>query len=155
METVISVLHVVGAVFIVGPLAILPMSALRAARAGNGRQVATLARSTALLSYLSLIVFLLGFALVGLADPVYELSIMTPWVLASIVLSLVAVAVSLLVVVPALKRVARHGDAGTITVTDGGTAGTIAVAGRAAITVGSGVVALLLVAVVVLMVWKP
>ncbi|MBF4571944.1 DUF2269 family protein [Herbiconiux sp. VKM Ac-1786] len=155
METVISILHVVGAVFIVGPMAILPMSALRAARAGNGHQVAALARSTAIFSYLSLIVFLLGFALVGLADPKYELSITTPWVMASIVLYLIAVAASLLVVVPALRRAARDGDAGTAAVDDGGAAGVTAVAGRLAVTVGSGVVAVLLVGVVILMVWKP
>lgn len=155
METVISILHVVGAVFIVGPMAVLPMSALRAARAGNGHQVATLARSTAIFSWLSLIVFLLGFALVGLADPTYDLSITTPWVLASIVLYLIAVVVSLLVVVPALRRAVGDGDAGAGAVSDGGTAGATAVAGRAAVTVGSGAVAVLLVVVVILMVWKP
>ncbi|WP_291048485.1 DUF2269 family protein [Herbiconiux sp.] len=155
METLISILHVVGAVFIVGPMAILPMSALRAARSGNGHQVATLARSTAVFSYLSLIVFLLGFALVGLADPKYDLSITTPWVLASIVLYLIAVAVSLLVVVPALRRAAKDGDASTAATSDGGSAGTVAVAGRSAITAGSGAVAVLLVVVVILMVWKP
>ncbi|MGA1835934.1 DUF2269 family protein [Herbiconiux sp. 11R-BC] len=155
METVISILHVVGAVFIVGPMAILPMSAMRAARAGNTRQVATLARSTALFSYLSLVVFLLGFALVGMADPKYQLSVTTPWVLASIVLYVIAVVVSLVVVVPALKRAAQPSDADAAAVGDSGAAAVRVVAGRAAISAGSGVVALLLVAVVVLMVWKP
>ncbi|WP_368496173.1 DUF2269 family protein [Herbiconiux sp. A18JL235] len=155
METVISILHVTGAVFIVGPMAVLPMSALRAARKGHAQQVATLARSTAVFSYLSLIVFLLGFALVGLADPEYDLSITTPWVLASIVLYLIAVAVSVFVVVPAMKRAARDADAGAAAVSDGGTSGAVAVAGRAALTAGSGAVAVLLVVVVILMVWKP
>lgn len=155
METVIAVLHVVGAVFVVGPMAVLPMSALRAARSGDGHHVAALARSTAVFSYLSLIVFVLGFALVGLADEEYELSITTPWVLASIVLYLVAVAVSLFVVVPALRRAARDGDAGAAATGDGGASGAAAVAGRAAITAGSGTVAVLLVVVVILMVWKP
>jgi len=155
METVISILHVAGAVFIVGPMAIFPMSALRAARAGDGHQVATLARSTSIFSYLSLIVFLLGFALVGLADPKYDLSVTTPWVLASIVLYLIAVVISLVVVVPGMKRAARAGEAGAAAVADGGTAAVAAMSDRARISAGSGVVALLLVAVVVLMVWKP
>ena len=39
METLFAVLHVVSAVFIVGPMAILPMTAMRALRAGNAGQV--------------------------------------------------------------------------------------------------------------------
>jgi len=138
METIIAILHVVGGVFIVGPMAILPMSAMRAARAGNTEQVGSLATSTTVFTYLSLIVFVLGFGLVGVADPKYDLSITTPWVLASIVLYLIAFALNLFVVIPALRRAARSGGAG-----------------RTAITAGSGAVALLLVVVVVLMVWKP
>ena len=49
MNELFNVLHVVTAVFIVGPLAILPMTALRALRSGNGAQVATLATSTSVL----------------------------------------------------------------------------------------------------------
>ena len=56
METLFATLHVVAAVFIVGPLAILPMTAMRAIRAGQGQQVDVLARSTFLLSLLSLLV---------------------------------------------------------------------------------------------------
>ena len=151
MDTLFSVLHVVGAVFIVGPMAILPMSAMRAIRAGNGAQVATLAKSTRIFSLLSLIVFVLGFALVGIADPKYNLSVTTPWVLASIILYVVAIVVSLAVVVPAMNRAA----AGTETTAVAGEAGATVKSGYAAISAGSGIVSLLLVAVVVLMVWKP
>lgn len=35
METLFSILHVVSAVFIVGPIAIMPMSALRSLRTGD------------------------------------------------------------------------------------------------------------------------
>ncbi|MGK9149017.1 DUF2269 family protein [Plantibacter flavus] len=138
METVFSILHVVGAVFIVGPMAILPMSAMRAVRAGNSAQVATLATSTAIFSYLTLAVIVLGFGLVGLADPKYELSVTTPWVLTSIILSVAAVVLSLVLVVPAMKRAANG-----------------ATGGSARISAGSGIVAILLVVVTVLMVWKP
>jgi len=150
MDTLFSILHVVGAVFIVGPMAILPMSAMRAIRAGSSAQVATLAKSTRIFSLLSLIVFVLGFALVGVADPKYNLSVTTPWVLASIILYVVAIVLSLAVVVPAMNRAAAN--AGTAPAASGSAA---AKSGYAAISAGSGIVSLLLVAVVVLMVWKP
>ena len=40
METVLNVLHVLAAVFIIGPMAILPMTAMRAIRGGDGAQCA-------------------------------------------------------------------------------------------------------------------
>ncbi|GAA2228179.1 DUF2269 domain-containing protein [Herbiconiux moechotypicola] len=163
MDTLFAVLHVVGAVFIVGPMAILPMTAMRALRSGQLAQVATLAKSTTIFTYLSLVVIVLGFGLVGMADPRYELSLTTPWVLASIVLSLAAVVLNLALVVPAMKRAAAGTASGTAT--DAVASSTVAVAGAptaspgrsgyAVISAGSGVVSLLLLAVVVLMVWKP
>jgi uncharacterized membrane protein len=156
MDTLFSVLHVVGAVFIVGPMAILPMSAMRAVRAGNAAQVATLAKSTNLFSLLSLIVFLLGFALVGMADPKYHLSVGTPWVLWSIVLYIVALGLTLFLVVPTMRRAAEALESPSAPA--GGTPEEVATptkAGYPAIAAGSGVSSLLLVIVVVLMVWKP
>lgn len=145
METVFNVLHVLTAVFIVGPMAILPMTALRAIRAGNGSQVATVTKSIALFSYLSLIVVVLGFGLLGMADPKYHLSITTPWVLISLVLYVIAFAVNLAVVLPALRKAAAILDAPSGS----------AKAPYSSVAAGSGIVSLLLVAVVVLMVWKP
>ncbi len=142
MGTVLAVLHVVTAVFLVGPMAILPMTALRAVRAGDGRQVATLARSVFVFSLLSILVAVLGFGVMGLADERYELSITTPWILISLVLYGIALVLNLLVVVPALRTTAESGG--------GNSRGLY---GRVAAS--SGAVALLLVAVVVLMVWRP
>ena len=65
MEILFAVLHVVTAVFIIGPMAILPMTAMRAARARNGAQVLALARATHTFTLLSLLVFVLGIALGG------------------------------------------------------------------------------------------
>jgi uncharacterized membrane protein len=142
METLFAVLHVVAAVFIVGPMAILPMTAMRAVRAGDARQVETLAKSTNLISLLSLIVVFFGFAVMGTADPKYHLSIVTPWILWSLILYVVALALTLFLVVPTMRRAAealRDGSASKYP----------------AIAAGSGVASLLLVIVVVLMVWKP
>ena len=146
MDTVLNVLHVVTAVFVVGPMAILPMTALRALRAGEWSMVATLSASTRVFSLASLLVAVLGFGVVGAAGPGSGLSLTTDWVLISIVLYLVALALSLSVVVPSMSRAAaaleeRRGE------------GARALYGR--IAAGSGIVALLLVAVTVLMVWKP
>ncbi len=145
MDTLFTILHVVTAVFIVGPMAILPMTAMRAVRAGNASQVATLAKSTMIFSWLSLIVFVLGFGVMGMADPKYDLSFTTPWILWSIILYVVAFAVSVFVVVPAMRKAATALES-----TDAPAA-----SGYPAIAAGSGIVSLLLVAVVVLMVWKP
>lgn len=142
METLFAVLHVVTAVFIVGPMAILPMTAMRAVRAGDARQVETLAKSTNLLSLLSLLVVLFGFGVMGLADKKYDLSVTTPWILWSIILYVIALALTLFMVVPTMRRAAEALRDGT--------------ASRyPAIAAGSGVASLLLLAVVVLMVWKP
>lgn len=148
MDTLFSILHVVSAVFIVGPMAILPMTAMRAVRAGNGAQVAVLAKSTSLMSLLSLLVVVFGFGVMGMSDPKYDLSVTTPWVLWSIILYLVALAISLFVVVPTMRKAAEALQ------TNEGSAAAAPVK-YPAIAAGSGVVALLLVAVTVLMVWKP
>ncbi|WP_349897924.1 DUF2269 family protein [Parafrigoribacterium soli] len=145
METLFNVLHVVTAVFIVGPMAILPMTGLRAIRAGNGAQVKTLATSVFVFSLISLVVVVFGFGLLGMSDPKYHLSFGTTWIWLSTVAYLVALLLNLFLVVPALRK------AGAEVAKDG--------SGKEArypqIAAGSGVVSLLLLLVVVLMVWKP
>lgn len=136
MGTIFSILHVVAAVFIVGPLAIAPMTALRTLRTGSAKQAATAAKSIRLYSYLSLVVVVTGFGVMGMADPKYDLTITTPWVLASLILYAVALLATLAVTVPALLHTDR----------------TSAYERTAA---SSGLATLCLIAVVVLMVWKP
>lgn len=146
VDTVLNVLHVVTAVFLVGPMAVLPHTALRALRLGNGPMVELLARSTWVFSLASLLVAVLGFGIVGMADEEWGLSLTTGWVLASIVLYGIAFLLSVLLVVPAL----RQAGAALADGTPDGEAGSYA-----RIAASSGVVTLLLVAVTVLMVWKP
>ena len=147
MDTIISILHVVTAVFIVGPMAIIPMTGLRALRAGNAGQVRTLAKSTTIFSWLSLVTFVLGFGAMGLAPKQYDLSFTTPWILWSIILYVIAFVLSVFVAVPQLNKAADRLEAAP----EGGTVA----AGYGAIAGSNGIAALLLVAVVVLMVWKP
>ena len=113
MNTLFAVLHVVTAVFVVGPMAILPMTAMRAARARNGAQVGALAKATSTFSLLSLVVFLLGFAVLGMSDPKDHYSFASAWIVWSMILYVVALAVNLFVTVPAMKRVAGAVTAST------------------------------------------
>jgi uncharacterized membrane protein len=171
MQNLMNILHVASAVFIVGPMAILPMLALRAIRAGDGPQVSALARSTFVLSLASLLVVIFGFGTMGSADAKLHLSITTPWILISLVLYVIALALSLAVVVPIMRRAARRlqetgtrssvpaGSGTRASGPDGG--GSLTVSGRdlgsqyALIAMSSGISAVLLLVVVILMVWKP
>jgi uncharacterized membrane protein len=152
MSTILNVLHVVGAVFIVGPMAILPMSALRALRADNTSGVAALAESTRIFSLLSLVVVVLGFGVVGVSEPSDDFSFTTPWILTSLIVYIVALLLSLFQVVPALRRA-------SVNVNVSSSASEVDAAasnnGYTAIAAGSGIVSFLLVVVVALMVWKP
>lgn len=153
METLFATLHVVAAVFIVGPMAILPMTAMRAIRVGQGQQVDMLARSTFVFSLLSLVVVVFGFGILPFSK--YGTTVTTPWVLASLIIYLVALALSLFAVVPALRSAAEQlaaVPAGSVPGPD------IAAATRRAysrVAMSSGIASLLLVVIVVLMTWKP
>ena len=103
MATLMNILHVVTAVFIVGPMAVLPMTGMRAIRAGNAGQVLTLAKSTFVLSLASLAVVIFGFGAMATGPARFNLSITTPWILISIVLYVIALIVSLAVVVPIMR----------------------------------------------------
>jgi uncharacterized membrane protein len=141
MGTVLAVLHVVTAVFLIGPMALLPHTALRALRTGNTPTVQLLTRSTRVFTWASLAVAVFGFGVAG----VEGIPLSRTWLWLSIVLYLLALVLSLVLVVPALTRAAaglQRGDSSAK-----------ALYGR--IAAGAGVVSLLLVAVAVLMAWKP
>lgn len=146
METVLNVLHVLTAVFIVGPMAVLPMTAMRAVRAGDGAQVQVLARSTFIFGLASILVVVLGFGVMGMSK--HPISITTPWILISLILWIVALALTLLAVVPALRSAGEH-------LASADPASRLGGADYKRIAIASGVTTLLLIVVVVLMVAKP
>lgn len=148
METLFATLHVVAAVFIVGPMAILPMTGMRAIRAGQGQQVGVLARSTFVFSLLSLVVVVFGFGILPFSK--YGTTVTTPWVLASLIIYVIALGLSVLGVVPAMRSAA---EALTGAPAGGAAADTKGAYSRVAML--SGIASLLLVAIVVLMTWKP
>jgi uncharacterized membrane protein len=147
METVFDVLHVVSGVFLVGPMAILPMVALRALRAREAGAVAASAKSVRIFTWLSLIVVVLGFGVLGMSDGKHHATFASTWNWLSLVAYVVAMLTNLLVVIPALKAAAAQTGAAQ---TPGDKP-----AGYSRVAAGSGVSAILLVLIVVLMVWKP
>ena len=142
MGTVMIILHVATAVFIVGPMAIIPMTGLRTLRSGNASAVRSLAKSTAIFGWLSLITFVIGFGVAGM----WKISIGTPWILWSIVAYVIAFVLSVFVVVPQMNKAADQVD---------GEAEITKPAAYGAIAASSGISSLLLLLVVVLMVWHP
>ncbi len=142
MKDLFEILHIVSAVFIIGPMAVVPMLGLRALRTGSSAQVSSLARVTAIVGWLSLLVALFGFGLMGFEE---DLTFTTPWFLASIILFSIAVTLTLTLVAPLLKRAGLE-------LVDGSTQRSKY---YGAIAGSSGVTALLLVIVAVLMVWRP
>jgi uncharacterized membrane protein len=156
MEALFAALHVVAAVFIIGPMAILPMTGLRAIRAGQGDQVAALARSTFVFSLLSLLVVVFGFGILGFTT--HDTTVTTPWVLISLILYVIALALSLFGVVPAMRSAAELlAPAGAPAPGATPAAGAVPDTGKAygRVAMLSGIASLLLVAIVVLMSWKP
>lgn len=139
MGTVMIVLHVITAVFIVGPMAIIPMTGLRTLRSGNASAVRSLAKSTAIFSWLSLLTFLFGFGVAGM----WKISMSTWWVLVSAIAYVIAFVLSTFVVVPQMRKAAGQ--------VEGAAPGTKPAA-YGAVAAVSGITSLLLLLVVVLMV---
>ncbi len=161
METLIIALHVVAAVFLIGPMAILPHTGLRSLRTGTAAQVRGLTKSINIFSLLSLIVLVLGFAALGLAPKKWDFSFGDTWIWLSIVLYALALALMIFVVVPQFKAAADAMEAAAATETTVPGTPTEAPAAPArpkqygAIAGSAGVATLALAAVVVLMVWRP
>lgn len=149
MDILFSILHVVAAVFIVGPMAILPMTGLRALRSGSATQVRTLATSTMIFTWLSALVIVFGFGILGTSAEAkkYGTTFTTPWVLWSLIAWAVAFALTLFVVVPQMRKAADAIPA------DGSEA--VKPANYGVIAASSGIASLALVVAVLLMVWKP
>ncbi|TFC48877.1 DUF2269 family protein [Cryobacterium sp. TMT1-21] len=154
MELLFNTLHIVSAVFIVGPMAILPMTAMRSMRAGEAGQVAALAKSVYLFSLLSVLVAFFGFGALGMADADEGFSFGSTWVWLSIVLYVIALAINLFLVVPAMRSAAEALSTEALSTNAMPATGT-KIAGYSRVAMGSGIASLLLVLIVVLMVWKP
>lgn len=141
---VVLVLHLLAALFVVGPLAVAAVTSPRLARAGRLDALTAAQRTTRLYALASVVVVLLGSAMIGLGETgeVWEMSQL--WVSASYALWLLAVVLTLGLVVPAQSAAVTALEAGEDA---GGAAGRMAV--------GGGLALLAWVGIVVLMVTKP
>lgn len=140
--TVLTVLHVLAAILLVGPSIVATSASARVLRAGPEQAGVArfLLRTSTVYSLGTLVVIALGMALVPVAGYSYG----DAWLSASMTLSVVAVLVVLALVLPALRS-------GVTALESGGSAGEQA--GKVAAL--SGVAALAWVAVLVLMYWQP
>lgn len=141
---VVLALHLLTVAFVVGPAAIAAVTSARHARAGRAEALRDSSRTTRLYTLATVLTVVLGSALVGLGDVGGQWDMGQPWISASYVLWLGAVALTLALVVPAQRRAADALDAGE----DVGS-----YAGR--IAAGAGLAMLAWGAIIVLMVVKP
>jgi uncharacterized membrane protein len=177
MTKFVLTLHVIAAVFLIGPMAIAPMMGMRAIRRHDARGAHEAARTTTLYTLLSLVVAGLGFVLIGVSNGRWSFG--DSWVTISATLYVIALLLGIGVVAPGLTGAARLLDASTAvpatplstpTVPDavetpepaGTDTATIDVEARrkldatyGRVAASSGVVALLLLIIVVFMVVKP
>ncbi len=139
--------HVVLAVFAIGPLVHAATTAVRGVRRGDAGAVATSARTLRIYAYASVLVIIAGFGLMSQkwhGQKVGEFG--QTWIWLSLVLWLVAVAIVLAVLVPTLDKAAKDKAAKG----DGGGA-----AVKARVAASGGVVGVLFLVIVVLMSYQP
>jgi hypothetical protein len=154
MFKIVLALHVLTAVFAIGPLVHAATTASRGLRQGDAAALASSARLLRIYSYASVLVVILGFALMSTTSDythkrTAEFSEL--WIWLSLLLWAAAVALVFAVLVPTLTR-ASAGFAGG----DGANAtgaGAGALVGRVA--AAGGIVGLIFAAIIFLMIYRP
>jgi hypothetical protein len=141
---VVLVLHLLAALFVIGPLAVVASASPQLARSGRLVALRAAQRTTRRYALASIVVVLLGSAMIGLGGPGEAWEFSQLWVSASYAFWVVAVALTLGLVVPAQRDAVAALEAGQDA---SGTAGRMAA--------GSGLAMLAWVVIVVLMVTKP
>lgn len=141
-------LHLVTAIFLVGPLVHFSTTAARGLRENDASATAASARGAKIYANVSILVLVFGFGLMSMDSPWNEgekvASISDPFIWLSTLLALVAVGLVLALLVPTLEKAAaaiRNGEA------VGHLKGKVAASG--------GIVGLIFLVIVWLMVYKP
>jgi uncharacterized membrane protein len=138
MEKLLITLHVVAAIFLVGPLVMAMNQAPRALRDGDSGVIRSVARTVTIYGWVSLIVAVFG---AGLVQDKYHNSWSQAWLPISLVLFVIASVLVIALLAPLLRRAAAA------------TGGTAELVGRVAAL--GGVASLCYVAIAVLMVYRP
>jgi uncharacterized membrane protein len=141
MRTLLLTLHVVAAIFVIGPLVAAANQAARALRESDLGALRTISRLVTIYGWASLSVLLFGIALVRKE---WQAEFSDAWVLISLGLYAIAFVLVIGQLVPALGRAVTTAESG---------GSTEASVGRVAAL--GGVISLLYVAIAVLMVYKP
>jgi uncharacterized membrane protein len=138
-------LHLLFAVFAIGPLVHAATTAARGVRTGDAAATASSARMLKVYSYVSVLVIVAGMGLMSQKEDGHKLGEFSDaWIWVSLVLWLVAVGLVLGVMVPTLDKATKQiaAEQSVVTLT-------------ARVAAAGGVVALLFLVIVVLMVYKP
>ncbi len=112
MFTLLKTLHVLFAVLLIGPLTMIPMTALRSIRRRDGAALAGAARQTMIYGLGSLLVFVLGFGIVGVRPERFGMG--DPWITISMTLYVIALILVLALVVPGLRSASKLIEAGVL-----------------------------------------
>ncbi|HVQ89781.1 MAG TPA: DUF2269 family protein [Mycobacteriales bacterium] len=138
MEKLLLTLHVVAAIFLIGPLVAAVNQAPRALRSGDAGALGPLARTVTIYGWVSLVIAVFG---AGLVQDKYHNSWSDPWVIISLALFVFASALVLALLAPLLRQAAAAPGGGA------------ELAARAAAL--GGVASLCYLAIAVLMVTQP
>jgi uncharacterized membrane protein len=141
MQKLVLTLHVIAAIFVIGPLVALANQTGRALTGGEPVLLRSQSRLVTIYGWNSLVVGILGVALVRRQ---WRTTFGEAWVIASLILFAVATAVVLALLAPLLRRAAGRAESGQPTRD---------LAARAAPL--GGLVSLLYLAIAVLMVYQP
>ncbi|HEX4727465.1 MAG TPA: DUF2269 family protein [Jatrophihabitans sp.] len=141
MRNLLLALHLLFAIFAVGPLVGAATTAARGVRSSDGPAVAAAARTVRLYGYVSILVPVFGM---GLVRPKWDARFSYPWVWVSALLYLIALALTLAVLAPALAKAGKA-------IADGSATRPLV----ARIGAAGGLIGLLFAVIVFLMVFKP
>lgn len=149
MFKIMLALHVLTAIFAIGPLVGAATTASRGLRGSDAGATANAARTLRIYAYASVLVVIFGFSLMSAKDP--DTGKATAqfgdlWIWLSVLLWVVAMGLVLGLVVPALQKASA-------TLAGGASDGVSALVGRVA--AGGGIVGLIFAVIVFLMVYRP
>lgn len=152
MFKVLLFLHLLTAIFAIGPLVHAVTTASRGLRTTDRAAIATSSRMTKVYAGASILTVIFGFGLMSSTSPYTGRKVASfgePWIWISLLLWLVAAGVAIAVVVPALDAASDRLSLEA----DNETPATSSVVARVAAS--GGVVGILMAVVVALMVWQP
>ncbi|MDQ6687100.1 MAG: DUF2269 family protein [Actinomycetota bacterium] len=147
MYKLLLFLHLLAAIFAIGPLVHATTTASRGLRTGDPMATRYAARMARIYAYTSVLVVVIGFGLMSTKDPETHQAVASftdLWIWLSVILWLVAVGLTLGVVAPSLDKA---------TAALGGTGSASSLTGRVA--AAGGAVGLIFAVIVFLMVFQP